>query len=218
MSCFQGTMQNFFRRSKRPETTALQAAGGTGLLDVNQPPQHQTGEPLCMTQRPTFADGADSPTRSASSALDGLSKTDSYGVKVLFDPPSPAIDVVFIHGLTGSAYSTWLHRDSGTHWPRDLLKSDLSHARIMTFGYDADIARFWGQAAQDGISGYANDLLGKLARKRVSSVSGSRGLQVSSLCSRAPVFSPSDYRGVNRKVATSSLLCTAWADCSRSEP
>lgn len=110
-------MQNFFRRSKRPETTALQAAGGTGLLDVSQPPQHQTGEPLCMTQRPSFADSADSPTRSASSALDDLSKADSYGVKVLFELPSPAIDVVFIHGLTGSAYSTWLYRDSGTHWP-----------------------------------------------------------------------------------------------------
>ncbi|KAL1597940.1 hypothetical protein SLS60_008428 [Paraconiothyrium brasiliense] len=36
----------------------------------------------------------------------------------------------------------------------------------MTFGYDADIVNFWGQAAQDGISGYAKDLLGKLSRKR----------------------------------------------------
>jgi hypothetical protein len=102
--------------------------------------------------------------------LGTLSETDNYGVKVLFNPSSPVIDVVFIHGLTGSAYSTWLHKDSGVHWPRDLMKSDLSHARIMTFGYDGDIARFWGQAAQDGISGYANDLLGKLARKRLSAV------------------------------------------------
>jgi hypothetical protein len=118
-----------------------------------------------------IADSVEPPTRFESSILDNLSETDNYGVKVLFNPPSPVIDVVFIHGLTGSAFSTWLHRDSGTHWPRDLVKSDLSHARIMTFGYDADIARFWGQAAQDGISGYANDLLGKLARKRLSAVS-----------------------------------------------
>lgn len=102
---------------------------------------------------------------------DIIRESDNYGIKILVNPPSTVLDIVFIHGLTGSAYSTWLHEGSSTHWPRDLIKHDMNAARVMTFGYDADIVRFWGQAAQDGISGYANDLLGKLARKRKTAVS-----------------------------------------------
>lgn len=105
--------------------------------------------------------------------LDSFSEKDSYGIKVLYNPEPAALDIVFIHGLTGSAYSTWLSEDSSTHWPRDLIKQDMGNARIMTFGYDVDIVKFWGQAAQDGISGYAKDLLGKLARKRQHDVNAS---------------------------------------------
>ena len=36
----------------------------------------------------------------------------------------------------------------------------------MTFGYDADVVNFWKHAAQDGVYGYANDLLGSLAGRR----------------------------------------------------
>lgn len=88
---------------------------------------------------------------------------DNYGMKVLYDSASAVIDIVFIHGLIGSAYTTWLHEESGVYWPRDLLKNDLKDARIITFGYDVDVVNFWKHAAQDGISGYANDLLGSLA-------------------------------------------------------
>lgn len=105
--------------------------------------------------------------------LDSFSEKDSYGIKVMYNPTPAALDIVFIHGLTGSAYSTWLSEDSSTHWPRDLIKQDMGNARIMTFGYDVDIVNFWGQAAQDGISGYAKDLLGKLARKRQHDVNAS---------------------------------------------
>jgi len=98
--------------------------------------------------------------------LDAICEKDSYGIKVLYNPPSAGLDIVFVHGLTGSAYSTWYHEEGSKHWPRDLLKSDISDARVMTFGYDADITHFWKEAVQDGISGYADDLLGKLSRKR----------------------------------------------------
>jgi hypothetical protein len=98
------------------------------------------------------------------------SRENMYGIKILHDPPSATLDLVFVHGLTGNAYSTWLHEQSSVHWPQDLVKEDISDARVMTFGYDADIVRLWGQAAQDGISGYAHDLLGSLARKRRGAV------------------------------------------------
>ncbi|OCL05154.1 hypothetical protein AOQ84DRAFT_267931, partial [Glonium stellatum] len=88
------------------------------------------------------------------------------GIKLHYDPPSALIDIVFIHGLTGNAYTTWLHK-SGVHWPRDLLKEDLADARVITFGYDADVVNFWKHAAQDGVSGFANDLLGSLVGCRM---------------------------------------------------
>jgi hypothetical protein len=112
--------------------------------------------------------GAD--TDSESTGVDSIDENDSYGIKILYYPSPAAIDIVFIHGLTGNAYSTWLHKSTNIHWPRDLIKDDITDARVMTFGYDVDVAHFWGQVAQDGISGYARDLLGKLARKRQSVV------------------------------------------------
>jgi hypothetical protein len=72
--------------------------------------------------------------------------------------------------LTGSAYTTWLHNESEVYWPRYLLKNDVEDAWIMNFGYDVDVVNFWKHAAQDGISGYANDLLGSLAGCREASV------------------------------------------------
>jgi len=113
------------------------------------------------------------PEEHVSMVLDSFSEKDNYGVKILHNPDPAALDIVFVHGLTGSAYSTWFCEDSSTHWPRDLIKKDMGNARILTFGYDADIVNFWGQAAQDGISGYAKDLLGKLSRKSQHDVKAS---------------------------------------------
>jgi hypothetical protein len=95
--------------------------------------------------------------------VDHLRKEDNYGIKVVYSSASPVIDIVFIHRLTGSAYTTWQHKKSGVHWPRDLLKNNLKDAWIMTFGYYADVVNFWKHTAQDGVSGYASDLLGSLA-------------------------------------------------------
>lgn len=106
----------------------------------------------------------------ADPGVDGLDENDSYGIKILYNPSSAILDIVFIHGITGNAYSTWLHKSTNIHWPRDLIKVDITDARVMTFGYDADVARFCGQVVQDGIAGYARDLLGKLDRKRKNCV------------------------------------------------
>jgi len=104
--------------------------------------------------------------------VDKIDENDNYGIKILHNPSSAVVDIIFIHGLTGNAYSTWLHKSTHIHWPRDLTKDDIPDARVMTFGYDADVARLWGQVAQDGISGYARDLLGKLEGKRQNAVCG----------------------------------------------
>jgi hypothetical protein len=138
------------------QSTPVEASGliASAAAIVTAPTRHrerndpsaESGEPLAVTA-PAIVIG----------------KEDNYGIKVLYSSASAVIDIVFIHGLTGSAYTTWLHEESGRHWPRDLLKNDFNDARIMTFGYDADVVNFWGHAALEGISGYANDLLGCLA-------------------------------------------------------
>ena len=101
-----------------------------------------------------------------SRTVDAISKKDHYGIKVLHNPAAAVVDFVFVHGLTGSAFTTWSHSGTGAHGPRDLFPKDFKNARIMTYGYDADVVHFWNNAAQDDLRGYANSLLGDLAGYR----------------------------------------------------
>ena len=71
----------------------------------------------------------------------------------------------------GNAYDTWLYKESGKdkriHWPSELLKEDIPNARIMSFGYDADIVNFWNPASNSRLSNHAEQMVGDLVTKRV---------------------------------------------------
>ena len=96
-----------------------------------------------------------------------ISEGQNYGIKELYDGGTDAsIDIVFVHGLTGNAYNTWLHKDTNTHWPSALLKQDISDARVLSFGYDADIVGFWDPASNSRLSNHAEKLVGALVWKR----------------------------------------------------
>lgn len=88
------------------------------------------------------------------------------GIKVLVDPLDAAVDIVLVHGLTGDRERTWTSPVTGVCWPRDLLPLVLPDARVLTFGYDAYVARKHGQIAQIDISHHANDLLNALSNER----------------------------------------------------
>jgi protein SERAC1 len=77
---------------------------------------------------------------------------------------------VFVHGLTGNRETTWTH-SNGTFWPRDLLAQAISNARIMTFGYDANVVRLWSIAGSSGLYDHGKSLEYQLdhARSRDSS-------------------------------------------------
>ncbi|PMD17926.1 hypothetical protein NA56DRAFT_542480, partial [Hyaloscypha hepaticicola] len=76
--------------------------------------------------------------------------------------------IVFVHGLTGDSYGTWLNTQTNVpiHWPSTLLGDDIEVARILSFGYDADVAQIWGPACQNRINNHAENMLGALARLR----------------------------------------------------
>lgn len=76
------------------------------------------------------------------------------------------MDIVFVHGLTGNAYNTWLHKDTRVHWPSQLLRQDIPDARILSYGYDADIVNFWNPASNSRLSSHAENMVGDLVRKR----------------------------------------------------
>jgi hypothetical protein len=119
------------------------------------------------TRSSTLAADTDLSESEYFSDVDCISDDDSYGIKVLHNPESAAIvDIVFVHGLTGNSFHTWFDRTSQTHWPRDLIKEDLPDARVMTFGYDADVVHAIRSASLESISSYSGDLLASLSGTR----------------------------------------------------
>ena len=93
----------------------------------------------------------------------------NYGINILYEGGADAsVDIVFVHGLTGNAYNTWLYNDKGInlHWPSELLKQDLPDARIMSFGYDADIVNLWNPKSHSPLTGHAENMVGALVRRR----------------------------------------------------
>ncbi|KAF2402104.1 TPR-like protein, partial [Trichodelitschia bisporula] len=80
---------------------------------------------------------------------------------------SPAVDIIFVHGLGGSSHATWAK--DGTpelFWPGEWLPKErgMEKARIFTFGYNAD----WlsTEANNQTIGNFAMDLLALMARSR----------------------------------------------------
>jgi protein SERAC1 len=89
--------------------------------------------------------------------------------------------IVFIHGLTGGREKTWTHED-GTFWPQDLLPNDFAKARILTFGYDADIVHIFGQASTNTLRDHGRTLCTDLTMLRLRTSSVSRGEFLSINC------------------------------------
>ena len=78
----------------------------------------------------------------------------------------PISSIVFVHGLLGHRTETWTK--DGVCWPRDLLSTEetLSHIRVLTFGYDANVVHLNGPASLNSLLGHSISLLSELARER----------------------------------------------------
>jgi hypothetical protein len=90
---------------------------------------------------------------------------------------------VAVHGLGGDAFTTWTHPKSMAFWLRDFLPEQIPDARIMTFGYNADVA--FGQSTAE-IADHAKSLLASLVDKRdepeVGTMAQERVKKILTLC------------------------------------
>lgn len=71
-----------------------------------------------------------------------------------------SLSIWFVHGLTGNRKRTWTHEKAGVFWP-ELLARDFPKARVITYGYDADVVKFakdWGNASTEGLKSYGQAL------------------------------------------------------------
>ena len=182
-------MPSFFKRltgRKKPEivapNTSITALHETAVGAL-QP--HSSTVPAVPT--PTIHSTADNGTANRServtdTSYNPVSQEDLFpdnqihGLRVLYQPPNPLVDIVFVHGLTGDSYNTWLQPTSGIYWPVQLLSKDISDARIMTFGYDADVTKFLGPVGQNNLRDHASNLIAELAARRAEDNSVSSSL------------------------------------------
>ncbi|RYP02565.1 hypothetical protein DL765_010728 [Monosporascus sp. GIB2] len=88
------------------------------------------------------------------------------GIKPLCSPEDSAIDIIFVHGLTGNRDKTWTAQNETEPWPQTFLSSILTTARVLTFGYDAYVADWRGMVSQNRIANHAWNLLTSLASYR----------------------------------------------------
>ncbi|KAE9380746.1 hypothetical protein N431DRAFT_552847 [Stipitochalara longipes BDJ] len=91
----------------------------------------------------------------------------SYGMEVLAVGEEPiTVDIIFVHGLRGDRRKTWTK--GNVLWPESLLKPRFPNARIMTWGYDADVMKFMDNTGQSSISNHADQLLQDLSMERMT--------------------------------------------------
>ncbi|MCJ1288691.1 hypothetical protein MMC34_000220 [Xylographa carneopallida] len=91
-----------------------------------------------------------------------------YGVKELYRGENPTVDIIAIHGLNGDSLKTWTSKQSSTLWLSDpgMLPKVLKNARILTWGYNANVTALLGATSSDRILQHAQTLVAQLEADR----------------------------------------------------
>ncbi|KAM0458661.1 hypothetical protein ACHAPV_006053 [Trichoderma viride] len=98
------------------------------------------------------------------------SKAEALGPYVVTSVQNAKIDIVFLHGLTGHREKTWTAEGQTEPWLKTLLPKDLPTARIITYGYDADVLHLTRVAGQNTIREHAKTLINDLSALRTDAV------------------------------------------------
>jgi hypothetical protein len=145
------------------DSPALQ--GSTHSLPISSSestlPSLTTANPMSVPSASVKSNNLPQPATSHYNSS-AIQKGDNFGIRVLYEPSDKSaaiVDIIFVHGLTGNAYDTWLHEGRQTHWPSQLVKEDIPDARVLSFGYDADVVCWFSAASDNRISNHAEALL-----------------------------------------------------------
>ena len=112
-------------------------------------------------------DSSRAPTGRNSSAA-GTVTVSTRGLRILKPPDDQTqevIDIIFIHGLNGDSARTWKHA-KGVYWPIDLLPKDIPNARILSFGYNADVTKLFGNVGGGTLRDHASTFVTELGSFR----------------------------------------------------
>lgn len=97
-----------------------------------------------------------------------------FGLTEVYAPPDGGakVDIVFVHGLNGDPHRSWTSEKSKIFWPWKLLPAELDEekARILVYGYDADVTSFTDGVSKDKIHNHAENLVAVLAANRRKSL------------------------------------------------
>ncbi|KAL8642926.1 MAG: hypothetical protein Q9226_008450, partial [Calogaya cf. arnoldii] len=97
---------------------------------------------------------------------------DVFGPTVVYRPDQAIVDICFVHGLNGGNVSTWTKGE--VFWPYNLLAKNIPEARIITWGYDADVAHFLSPTSANRVKDHAKGLSNDLAGLRGSPETSTR--------------------------------------------
>ncbi|KAK8138051.1 hypothetical protein PG984_001431 [Apiospora sp. TS-2023a] len=119
---------------KRVRDTLARLKRGTSSSSSSRPRQ---SEEMADSRDSLSLSSSDKPARAPSRRiLTGDASATGAGPMVLhngIEPGEEGIDIIFVHGLNGHRVGSWT-KDS-VCWPRELLGSDVPHARIISWGY-----------------------------------------------------------------------------------
>ncbi|EXJ61254.1 uncharacterized protein A1O5_12046 [Cladophialophora psammophila CBS 110553] len=95
----------------------------------------------------------------------------TFGIHELYRPTDGIadVDIVAVHGLNGDARGTWTSKSTQTSWLShpDFLPKYLPRARILSWGYNANISTLKGKStSQDRILHHAHTLVSQLNADR----------------------------------------------------
>ncbi|RDW56930.1 hypothetical protein BP5796_12997 [Coleophoma crateriformis] len=139
--------------------------------------KHSQGADRPLGDRSTSNDGTSSPQSALASNLTSSEPAQSFadGIEVWNKCPKAALDICFVHGLTGNRNSTWTASDQSTPWPTALLPPKLPSARLLTWGYDAYVVRK-SVASKNRLIDHATNLLNDLTIDREANDASYRSL------------------------------------------
>ncbi|TLD22620.1 ribonuclease p mrp subunit protein [Venturia nashicola] len=95
-----------------------------------------------------------------------------FGIKEIYCPANEAdtgLDIVAVHGLNGDALKTWTSPKSKICWLNhpDLLPKYMKHARVLVWGYNANISSLKGkETSKDRVLQHAQTLIQDLHADR----------------------------------------------------